>query len=48
MDVKERQAIQVYMEKAVEKYGTLSPILERTTSRYENLQPRTPSKNLTL
>jgi hypothetical protein len=48
MDFKEREAIQVYMGKAAEKYGQISPILERTTIRYDNLDPRKPSKNLTL
>ena len=39
MNVKERQAIQIYMEKAVERYGKMaSPITQQTNFQNQNIQ----------
>ena len=38
MDIKERQAIQSYMEKAVERYGKMTPVVDRTNVQNQNVQ----------
>ena len=39
MNVKERQAIQIYMEKAVERYGKMAaPMTQQTNFQNQNIQ----------